>query len=192
VINPDFLKLANKKLILGGILALAFLILDFSVLLKLQLNWIKSSAARAQKIQADVDSLERNLAKMEKIKKEQLAKGALKAKQKKLILEQEVSALLKDISALANKNDVRIIQMKPLKEEESAAQEKKGLPARAFPLFINLEMVSDYHHTGSFINALENNEAFLAVDSLKMANQGTDYLKQKVNLVLKTFVKSRD
>jgi hypothetical protein len=55
-------------------------------------------------------------------------------------------------------------------------------------LLINLDLLADYHNLGKFIQALEDSPVFMEVQELDISTQLPDYMKQKVTLVLKTYV----
>ena len=177
-------KLDNKTILLIILVWLIIICITFSFLIKLQLATIRAVTGKIIRLEKDTDALTKNLALMqqEKIKQKTVSKA------KKIIPEEEVSLLLQDISNIANKHNVKIMELKPSKE--SKAKETKATPtAELTPILITLDLFCSYHNLGSFINDLENAEVFMAVEELKITPQQADYFKQRVSLVLKTYVK---
>ena len=104
----------------------------------------------------------------------------------KILQNSQVSELLQEISTAANKFDVRTVQIRPSRQEEK----EKTAPGqnKLIPMLINLDLVTDYHNLGRFIQAMENSPVFMQVEELEISTQLPDYMKQKVALVLKTYV----
>ncbi|MDI6605882.1 MAG: hypothetical protein QME65_01900, partial [Candidatus Omnitrophota bacterium] len=85
-------------------------------------------------------------------------------------------------------NAVELIQMKPSRQNSPAAKDKVAKTEKFTPILIKLDILCGYHELGHFINDLENNPVFMAVEDLKITPQQKDYFKQKVELALKTYV----
>ena len=62
------------------------------------------------------------------------------------------------------------------------------MPDKFIPYLINLDLICDYHNLGKFINALENSKVFMEVQELKISTKLQDYIKQKINLAIRTYV----
>ena len=118
--------------------------------------------------------------------KQSLAEQKAVVKSTQIISEGQIVDLLQEISDLANKNDIKIAQIRP--SREAAGQKQPYGTDKYIPLFINLEMTCDYHSLGRFINALENARILMVVQEFKIQTQSADYMKQKVTLVLRTYV----
>jgi len=197
MINLANLQLDNKKIILIIVVFCAVVYIDYSFLLKPQIAGSSSMTPKIAKLKQDLDSLSRDLARMRESKSKQ-AETAKKLKQiKKVISEAQISALLNDISRLANKNEVKINQIRPSKETQvqPAQPGKVTEPVKFTPFFIKLDLVADYHRLGRFIGDLENAPVFISVQDFKISSQlaqGTgqvDYGKQNVDITLVTYVK---
>ncbi len=175
-------SLDSKKIALIFIISSLFLYLDFSYLLKAQMGWIKKSSEGIVKLNNDIQATEIGLNNMRTIKAQQ--KNLPVKKIKKVISDSQLPSLLQEISKLGNANNIRILQIKPLREPQKAA------PGSVFiPVLIGLDLDSGYHSLGKFINDLENNDTFIAVDSFKIEAQPKEVLKHKVSLILKTYVR---
>lgn len=182
------LQLDNKKIAVIMLVLAAIVYLDFSFVAKLQLESIKNIDPKISKLRKDLDVLSQDLLRMQALKNKQAEMNKnLSAKIKKFISEEQVSALLRDISDLANKNNVKIEQIRPSRESPQAKPDKTV--SKYTPLSINLELTCDYHRLGKFINDLENAETYIALQKLNITPKQGDYINQKATLELRVYVK---
>jgi Tfp pilus assembly protein PilO len=183
-------QLDNKKIAVIIITCAVLLYVDFSFMTKMQLDGLKNIGPKLTKLKADLDALNKDLSSMEYSKSEQLeARQKILARTKKIIPEEQIAALMQEISEIANKDSVDIIQMKPSLELPKK-QDKTNLQQQKFtPLLITLDLTCDYHHLGSFINDLENAQTFIYVVDLKIMTEEKNYLKQDIGLMLRTYVR---
>jgi Tfp pilus assembly protein PilO len=190
MINLQEIQLDNKKITLIVLVFLIIAYVDYSYLLKLQLSSRNNKATKIIKLKKDMAKLDKDFALMQQSGgRQKVILGA-----KKFIPEDQIPALLKNISSLANQNNIRIMQMTPSKElkpkVEKAPKKEKEAPNNFIPILITLDLTCDYHHLGKFINQLENAEEFMAVEEIRIISDPSNYFQQAVNLVLKTYVKS--
>lgn len=184
------LELDNKKLILIILIFVIFLYADFNFLLKIQLAALKTSEPKIASLKKDFDNLRKDLVKMQELKKKQIAPGQKTLlRLKKIISSEQLTSLLQDLSNIANKNDIKIEQIKPSKEGQALKQGKIAGIDKFQLVLITLDLTCDYHHLGKFINDIEDGENYVAIQAMKIKSQPNEYFKQKVNLVLKTYVK---
>lgn len=180
----------KKKIILVIAVAAIFLYLDFTLLIGSQLKGIKNISPKIIKLKTDLNNFSKDLVKIQDLKDKQPGRKIdASFRPKKFITDAEIPSLLKTISEIANKNTVKIIQIKPAKELKPSPDKTASLPAASSSLLIALDLICDYHHFGKFLNELEDAGIFLAVEEMKISSQSLDYFQQKVNLVLKTYVK---
>ncbi|MDD5431372.1 MAG: type 4a pilus biogenesis protein PilO [Candidatus Omnitrophica bacterium] len=192
----DKFNLDNKKILLIFIAFIVVSYLDYSFILSKQMDSISVIEPKIKKLKKDLSSLDNDLLKMEELKKKQaeVAQKGL-SKSKRLVSEDQVSSLFKDISDIANKNDIKVGQMKPGKDVPVATAPKTNKPgapvatSKLSTFTIDLELLCAYHNLGAFINDLENSDVLIMVQSLKIMPEGENYMRQKVNLQLKTYVK---
>lgn len=180
------LELDNKKILLIAIACVFVLYIDYSFIMGMQRNGIKSIKTQKEKINKDITELNKNLVDLEILKKKQ---GDAPVKQKKLITEEQLTALLEDISLAANTNNVKIMQIKAEKELKAKDVKPAVSAVKAKPLYIILDVSGSYHDIGRFINNLENAEKFMSVLEIKITRDSSDYMKENVNLLLKTYAK---
>lgn len=185
--NITNLQLDKQKKILIVISCLLIAYVDINYILKAQLAGLKSLNPKIVRMENDLKNLNRDLENMRNSKSRQgmaAQKPALKSS--KIISEGQISGLLQDISSEANRLGIKILQIRPSREIQAA--KSAVISDRLIPILINLELACDYHNLGRFVNRLENSEVFMGVQEMKISAQLPDYLKQKVALVIKTYV----
>lgn len=183
--NLDTKKIA---LIVAGAMVAAYF--DYAYILKSQMQNIDDLKAKISIHRQDIGNLERELAAARELKHTQQQKSMNKAsKAKKIITADEIPRLLKQIFDLANENQVRIMQMSPIKEARDAKSAKPAGPPNLTALSLNMELSGDYHRFGQFLNALEESETLLAVTEMRISPIANDYFHQNISLKLKTYVK---
>jgi Tfp pilus assembly protein PilO len=178
------LALDQKKIILIIIMSVMFLYLDFNFIFKAQTAGLNKTTQELLKVKNDFKVFDAGVKSMQAIKASQ---GSTKSqvKLKNAIYEIQIASLIQDISKIAQANNVKIMQIKPSKDNAKAS----SVAGKFSPVFIWLDLTCGYHDLGRFINALENNQVLISVDNLKIGSQQQDVLKQKVTLTLKTYVK---
>lgn len=184
--NLGDLKLDKQKKILIAIFLILIVYVDGSYILKAQTAGLKSLDPKIAKLKMDLASLNQGLENM-RLNKNKLSPGAPQKaiSSSRILAENQLSQLLQEISNFANKLNIKISLIRPshpAKEKSALAQNKLN------PVLINLDLVSDYHNLGKFLQALENSAIFMEVEELEITAQQADYLKQKITLVLKTYV----
>lgn len=179
----------NKKLLLIATASVIAIYLDFMLIIKPQVRSITGTMQKKAQKQQDLKNLMKYSNNLKELEDKQSAeKQKLLLKAKKIIPEEQLPLLLQNLSETANKNDVRVLQIKPFKESPGKS-DKGSAVIGAIPLLIKLDLVCGYHNLGRFINNLENAQIFIAVQEMKITAQQTDYFRQKVNLTLRTYVK---
>lgn len=174
------LDLDNKKIILIVLISAIVFYIDINFIFKAQLKGASKSNSEIARVNKELQSF---AAEAKKIKDFESAKGVSSRqalKEKKIIPESQFASLLQEISKIANSNEVRILQIKPLHQASSG---------KLNPILISLELSCGYHNLGRFINGVENLDAFVRVQEIKIEPQEDNYLNQKVSLVLVTYVK---
>jgi len=174
-----------KKLFLIILVSAVVIYVDYAFIIKLQLGSIGSTKTKIVKLKKDIAVLNKDLALMQQSQDQMKQKTPLKTKI--IISEDEITGLLQGIYNLAHKDNVRIIQIRPLKDPQ-AKEEVMGAQ-KVMPRVILMDLSCVYHSLGSFISDLENAEQFLAVQDLKIVRSPGDYMRQNVTLNLKTYVK---
>ena len=185
--NLTNIQLDKQKKTLIVIICAIIIYLDATVILKTQIAALNSLNPKIVRSKSDLVNLNRDLESM-RASKDRQSEGTQKAiiKSSKLLLEGQLTGLLRDISSEANKFDIKISQIRPDRKIQAAKSAVAG--DKFTPILIILDLTGDYHNLGKFINRLENFPVFLSVQELKVSTRLPDYLKQKVILGLKTYV----
>ena len=183
------LKLDNKKIFLIALACLLILYVDFAFMMKLQLQGIRTLTPKIIKLKKDVDNLAKDLSWMQDLERKASKdkKQIVALKTKEIISEDKLLLLLQEVSDLANESRVKLIQINTSKDTK--VQEEVIAGERLLPIIITLDLTCGYHFLGSFINALENAGHFIDLQDMKIVRDPHNYLLQKVNLVLRTYVK---
>lgn len=185
--NLANIQLDKQKKILIVIFCILIVYVDMNYILKAQLAGLNSLNPKVARLQTDLKNLSRDIERMNLSKgKPGLTAQKPAGSSSKIISEGEVSGLLQDISNAANKLGIRVIQIRPSRQIQVAKD--AAIPGNLTPVLINLDLISDYHNLGRFISGLENSDVFMGVQEFKISTQLPDYLKQKVTLVIKTYV----
>ncbi|MDO8662311.1 MAG: type 4a pilus biogenesis protein PilO [Candidatus Omnitrophota bacterium] len=186
----DQFDLDNKKLMLIVLISVVVFYIDFNFILKAQVRWLAKSGTKVERFKKDLDNFKIDLKKMRDLESKQtLASQKPVSNAKSIIPANQFSSLLQDISRTANHNDVRILQIKPSRMPTENQSNKAKVPVNLNPFMVNLDLSCAYHNLGKFINELENLQAFVSLRDIKIEPQDDNYLKQKVNLALVTYVK---
>lgn len=118
-----------------------------------------------------------------------LKKQGLKVElyEKKLPAEQEIPALLENLSNMAKGSDIKIVGIAPamsyFKDDRSVG---KSRIYREIPILITAK--SGYHEFGSFLNNLENADRFMKVADIGIKANKTSPKKHDVELMVCTYV----
>jgi len=176
------LKLDKQKILLIVVATLLLAYLDFSFLVSLQSDSLKQLDLKIGKTKSDIDTTKRELIRMQQLEGSP-KKG--RAVIKEFITEEEIPMLLSEISNIANKDKIKIVQIEPLKNPERAPD--SGAGSNLLPIAIDLEVTGGYHQLGAFLSDLENSANFIAVNQISIISQGDDYNIQRISLRLITY-----
>ena len=179
------LKLDNKKILLIALFGLVIVYLDCAFVVKAQLGNLQALTPKVAKLKKEIAAFNSDFTVINSLKAKP---GQAGVSEKQVILEKELPDLLEYISEAGNKNNVSIMQIKPARETKSK-EEKLFAGVKFSPVYISLNVFSNYHNLGAFVNALENADKFIAVQDLKITPDKKDYMRQEANLTLKTYVK---
>ncbi|MCX5699898.1 MAG: type 4a pilus biogenesis protein PilO [Candidatus Omnitrophica bacterium] len=181
-------QLNKQKKILIVIFFVLIAYVDNCYILKAQRAGLSSLGPKIARLNNDLSNLNLGLENMRSSKTKPGAAARKKVSRSSRILrESQISELLQEISTAANKFDIKITQIHPSRQ---AQKEKSTIGQDMLTvILINLDLICDYHNLGRFIQALENSPVFMGVEELEISTQQQpDYMKQKVTLVLKTYV----
>lgn len=182
--NIDFQK--HAKLILGIAAALLFL-LDFSLIMKPQLKWLKDLNPKLSELKTNIEQTRRDTALVKQI--EEASQGSRKKMsdiEKRVPQEEDIPMVLQDISKAANDSMIKILQIRPMKEEKEVALKTQS--GQYYRIPISIEAKGSYHLFGKFLSTLENSEIFMSVNTLEITSSDKDFKNHNINLVINTFI----
>ncbi len=124
--------------------------------------------------------------KMNKDLEEQSQK--VESYEKKLPAEQEIPALLENLSNIARGSNIKIIGIAPVmsyffRDDKSV---KEGQIYREIPILITAK--SGYHELGSFLDKLENSDRFMKAADIDIKSNKASPNKHDVELLVSTYV----
>lgn len=183
------LKSDNKKLLFVAVSSLLLLYADFVFVIKSQVADIKLTAPKVAKLKKDIAVLNKDLSQLRDFERRQTVDKNKKGeeKPKELITEDKVLLLLQEVTDLAGKNKVKVVQINTLKEAKVKEETMAG--QKFLPLTIKLDVNCDYHSLVGFINGLENAGYVIELQDMRIARDVRNYLRQNANLTLKTYVR---
>lgn len=178
----------KKKVFLIILLCCLIGYFDFEFIIRAQLKSLNSVKPKVIKLKSDIETLNKELAAFQNLKlKQARLKEETSVNAKKIITQNELPTIIEQISSLANKNSVKIMEIKPVREQ--GGQDKGNIKAKFVPLSVAIDLFADYHRLGAFINDLENSPQLVEVDKLVIANEKTDMQQQKIDLGINVYVK---
>ncbi len=186
------IELDNKKALLVILAALVVVYLDYSFVIKMQLQGLRNAGPNIQKLKSDLSGLSAQLARMQEEKARLMQeKKQVDAKAKKFIAQEQVPSLLEEIAETAKESGVELIQMKPLRDRPPRTAQKDAAAPKFYPFSIGLSLSCGYHQLGRFLNGLESNKIFISAEELSISPLRDDYFKHKVELVLRTYAEKK-
>jgi uncharacterized protein YpmS len=177
-------ELDIKKMIVVSLISFMFVYTDSFILLPMQIRAVKANKQNRARLEGQIKALKNEL---EILKNSRIEA----AKEKKLeikvsINEDQVPLLMQNISNIANKNEVKIMQIRPVKEVRPDIAQSLGSLA---PLSIIMDLSCDYHNCGKFISLLESAKQFVKVSELRIMPGDVSFSKQSVYMIIITYVK---
>ena len=186
----DFLSSKqSKELVLFVIFSIIIVIVDFSFILKMQwhsLLGLKPQLVEARKkikeFSGDVyraDTFKRRLGELE---------ASVAAKNKGIIEEESIPAIMNEISKMADAANLKIMQIRPQKEVRSPEKFTVAKVKEYYILPIYIIAQGPYHSLGKFLNQLESSQYFIKVVSLDIVPQAEATLGLDIKLSVNIYV----
>ncbi|MFC1709904.1 type 4a pilus biogenesis protein PilO [Candidatus Omnitrophota bacterium] len=173
-----------------AILVAFFMIIALDLIFILGWQWrsLSSNYKNASEKKQIINSLEIDLRNLDGYNNEILGLDEKISKLKLSIIDEvDISALIENISNLADSSGVKITQIKPVFEaSESKYVEAKD--SKFAEVEIQIIAKSDFHQLGSFISKIESAKNFLKVYSFDITTDNRNYFVQNIALSLKSFV----
>ena len=106
--------------------------------------------------------------------------------EKKLPAEQEIPALLENLSDMAKDSAIKIVGIAPSTSFKDDKSLNKSQIYREIPILITAK--SGYHELGHFLNSLENADRFMKVVDIDIKANKTSPKKHDVELMVCTYI----
>ncbi len=183
------LKLDSKKMILIAAACLIILYIDFTLIMKLQFNGIKTASPKIAGLKKDIANLSKDLSKLQALEKGQgkVVSDSKITKSKEVVSEDKVLLVLQEISSIGNDKRVKITRLNT--SRDAKAQEEVIAGEKLLPVIITLDLSCSYHSFGNFLNAIEDAQYFIEVQDIRVMRDPHDYLLENINLTLMTYAK---
>lgn len=183
-------KGGRRVSLIAALILAAIIYADYTFIMKSQLSALKALAPKIAKVKSEIETFNKDLVLMASREKQPQAQqqAAFSAKAKTAISEEQVHALYQEISELANKNNVRIVLLRPSRESPASKLEKESITGKLTPLALSMDLISEYQNLVNFIRDLENAETLLVIQNIRITPQQTDVARQKVDLIVKAYV----
>lgn len=186
-----FIKLTEEKkqLIILTVIGVLILFLDLFFVLKPQITSLFRLFPQIQKLNTDIKLASKDAASIDNLSKYYYGlKEKSDAISRKIIFEEQLPLLLEDIAQLANKNNIKIMEISPVRDPKAKEVATISSKEKLYPFSILIEAASSYHKLGKFLNEIDNLERFLKVYNFEITPSPGDYLRHRVKLTLGTFV----
>ena len=175
--------------VFGGVLLLVFA-LDYSTVLGFQWNALIKMNDQNQVLSKNTQQLKVDLQGIGQMKERlQNSRLQLEAMNRKIRSLGEVSAILEDVSRIANETDVKIDQLTPQTESRQVLISTNEVKYYALPIVI--QATSGYHMLGHFINRLESNKLFFILTDLDIQGHDIDTQHHTINVTLKVILSDK-
>lgn len=179
---------ADKKTTITVVLfAAVILVADGMSLIPWQWHSLGACLSKASSLRSNLKNLNADLARFQQ--KKNAKKSGEELHPKRIVNEEELSAVFQFIADVANKNGIILSELKPVVATKAAVP---LLPAgvRASARLMNVRLSGGYHQIGQFINALENAEYIFMVEEFLIRPQEEGPLNEQAVITLATYVKN--
>jgi type IV pilus assembly protein PilO len=181
-------KEKQKLYVLCAIVGLAAILFYYNLLLKPQFTRFIINNREFHSVKARVKAAENLIANSERIKKQyENIKKEAGFLERKFPVENKISGLLEDFSAIAESSGISILKIKPVQARRDSSKKESGPETYSeFPMLI--EAKGGYHQCGAFIDKLENLDTFIKIDGIDISQNSGDARKHDIKLKLVTYV----
>jgi len=178
------LKEDRKTLALVGIIVSTFVVLDLVAVIRPQVRALSKLNSRVRRLKLDIINARKDIAALKEYKANITAQKKRSGElTQRIVAEEDISALLEEISKIAGETNLKILQIKPVKNERKEALVKTPL-LKIFDLKIEISANAGFHELGRFINRIENSDIFMKVESLSINHRRDDYLHHDIGITL--------
>ncbi len=174
----------EDQILAGGVIAGLIVLLMFHfIFLRPRIYKLRKLNPQLINLVRNVKNTERDKASLHILKKRlEDLRTKVNFYGEKLPREKEMSSLLGNLSQVAKKSDVKIVEIHPRDKEA----QRSGDMYLSIPIAINAKC--GYHQLGAFINELETGPRFVKIGDIKIKANPRDYRNHDVRLLLNMFV----
>ena len=187
----DFLKKAKKNEILAltALIGAIILVGYFLLFLNPMLSKLFDLSRKVSKLESDINIADLAIGSAPKLEKEiEDLKSKAMSYSNKLPREEELPALLENLSTMAQNTDIKITKIFPTKDAETAADPKAAKSGIYQEKGISINAQCGYHQLGTFISEMEGAERFMEISDITIESVKTTPKRHNVQLIVKTFV----
>lgn len=172
-----------KKVFLAALILAIIVYADCSILLCRQISGLRQVCAKVNALSRDISVSNKEMLSPAPAYPAGSGKDRAGAQ---IIRFGDLPRLLRDVSAVSLRNNLKIMQILP----QGEARQSKDAPAsvKLPAVNISMELSGRFYDTVRFIRDLENYRYFLQVEDLKIRRSRKDYTLQDISLMLKVYV----
>jgi Tfp pilus assembly protein PilO len=171
--NLKLSKEQIEKIILGAIGGLVVLLVILNYVLAPRLKRIRSLKEDIQGAEEKINTAKADIEGVSQLKTDLSKMGEKSKKYRENMPKPDPDWLLNRLNSLAEETGINFNKMEPL------GSVKKG---KYFVQEMDIELITDYHSLGKFINKLENSSPFLRVTDLSILKKEDDVLRHYIKL----------
>lgn len=179
----------NRYAVLGGIM-LAIFIFWYFLLMQPQLKNLMKLSPQIVELARNLTEAQRNIQAIGE-HRERLAqlRAQAKASGGKILLKEEIPAILEDISRIANESKVRINQIIPIKESQQLVLSKDDGKYYSLPVLVTAR--ASYHNIGRFFSRIEGADIFMSITDFDIVANSDDPSLHSLKVTIKAFVREK-
>jgi Tfp pilus assembly protein PilO len=176
-------KFPVLQLLIPILITVFYLILLFRSTVKILFH----NLAKANKLKTEIIATEKEWANIKSLEnKILLAKEKIDNYEKKLPREKDIPTILEYLSDSARKFNVRIVEIKPIKQGKN----NKKQNSIYYTVPISLKAECGYHQLGRFLNKLEKANRFMKINDIEIEATSSRGNMLEVHLIIATYVMS--
>lgn len=178
-----------KELIVFILLTLVIIIFDFSLVLKKQFAGLAALGPKITQVRKSIKESSLNEYRVDTLKKrlDELV-ADVNAKKKGILKEDQIPSLMEEISKLADKSNIKIMQIKPIQEVSDKDKFSTASGEEYYTIALSILAKGSYHSLGQFLNGLETNDTLIKVKNIDIMPQAATPSAHDIKLSALVFV----
>ena len=181
------IKIEKNPYLVIGVIIFFILLLDYLILLRPQLALLKQTSSQAGSLSRNLKATKKDIASIEQFRQRlSTLQEKIAVVGERIAQEEEMPVVLENISKLAKQSNLKIIQLKPFREEEKIVATSQA--GNIYELPVLIEARCGYHQLGFFVNKLENGRIFMDLAGMELLPNAEDSLHHHAKLVVNTYI----